>query len=94
MVREGMRESVDTIKCRAHGLRKACLRQMAEVGLSNEEIKSGSGQKRDATLALYTNSANQRALASDPIRRLSAWASDAEYLTSPKELDMGRSKNG
>lgn len=69
-------------KCRAHGLRKATLRRMAELGMSNKEMKSVSGQKRDATLALYIESADQRALAARAIQRLSAWASNAQCLTS------------
>ena len=35
-------------KSRAHELRKATLRRMAELGMSNKEMKSVSGQKRDA----------------------------------------------
>ncbi|WP_177201849.1 tyrosine-type recombinase/integrase [Qipengyuania nanhaisediminis] len=81
-------------KCRAHGLRKATLRRMAELGMSNKEMKSVSGQKRDATLALYIESADQRALATNAIRRLSAWASEAECLTSSRKLDMGNAEDG
>lgn len=81
-------------KCRAHGLRKATLRRMAELGMSNKEMKSVSGQKRDATLALYIESADQRALATNAIRRLSAWAGEARCLTSSQELDIGSYEGG
>lgn len=81
-------------KCRAHGLRKATLRRIAELGMSNKEMKSVSGQKRDATLALYIESADQRALATNAIRRLSAWASEAECLTSSRKLDIGNAEDG
>ena len=81
-------------KCRAHGLRKATLRRMAELGMSNKEMKSVSGQKRDATLALYIESADQRALATNAIRRLSAWAGEAGCLTFSQELDIGSSEDG
>jgi len=45
--------------CSAHGLRKACARRMAEIGLSNQLIKSITGHSGDSEVALYTREADQ-----------------------------------
>lgn len=60
-------------KCRAHGLRKATLRRMAELEMANKTMKSVSGQERDETLNQYIRDANQKKLATNAIRRLSDW---------------------
>ncbi len=73
--------------CSAHGLRKATLRRMAELEMTNKTMKSLSGQTRDETLAGYIESANQVALAEAAIRRLSAWEKEQECLTSSQALD-------
>lgn len=59
--------------CSAHGLRKATLRRMAELRLSNKAMKSVSGQDRDETLAIYTADADQVALADHAITELARW---------------------
>lgn len=46
-----------------HGLRKACARRMAELGLSNQLIKSITGHTSDAEVARYTRDAEQVKLA-------------------------------
>lgn len=61
-------------KCSAHGLRKSASRRAAEAGLSNQVIKSVTGHVEDDEVALYTRSAEQRAMAGDAIRRLEAVA--------------------
>ncbi|MDF2638553.1 MAG: integrase [Novosphingobium lindaniclasticum] len=58
-------------KCRAagldgfamHGLRKAASRRMAEVGLSNQLIKSITGHKTDSEVSRYTRDAEQAKMA-------------------------------
>lgn len=80
--------------CSAHGLRKATLRRMAELEMSNSSMKSVSGQERDDTLAEYIKSANQQKLADSAIKRLSAWEREQKCLTSPPPLDTEVSKNG
>lgn len=50
-------------ECSAHGLRKAASRRMAELGLSNQQIKAITGHSSDAEVARYTKSASQVALA-------------------------------
>lgn len=47
----------------AHGLRKAAARRMAELGLSNQVIKSITGHKSDSEIARYTADANQVVMA-------------------------------
>ncbi len=46
-----------------HGLRKAASRRMAEVGLSNQMIKSITGHKTDSEVARYTRDAEQSKMA-------------------------------
>lgn len=50
-------------ECSAHGLRKAASRRMAELGLSNQQIKAITGHSSDAEVARYTKSASQILLA-------------------------------
>lgn len=45
--------------CSAHGLRKAASRRMAELGLSNQLIKSITGHSTDSEVARYTRNADQ-----------------------------------
>ena len=47
----------------AHGLRKAASRRMAELGLSNQIIKSITGHSSDAEVARYTKSVSQEKMA-------------------------------
>lgn len=46
-----------------HGLRKASARRMAELGLSNQLIKSITGHRTDSEVSRYTRDANQAAMA-------------------------------
>lgn len=46
-----------------HGLRKAASRRMAEMGLSNQLIKSITGHSSDAEVARYTRDAEQEKMA-------------------------------
>jgi integrase len=64
--------------CTSHGLRKATLRRMAELQMSNSTMKSLSGQKSDKTLAIYTEKANQTLLADAAMTALSAWERAAQ----------------
>ncbi|TDW63127.1 site-specific recombinase XerD [Novosphingobium sp. PhB55] len=59
--------------CSAHGLRKATLRRMAELQMSNKTMKSVSGQRSDKTLAKYIEKADQTRLADSAISQLAAW---------------------
>lgn len=54
-----------------HGLRKAASRRMAEIGLSNQLIKSVTGHTSDAEVSRYTREAEQVRMAEDAISALS-----------------------
>ena len=45
--------------CRAHGLRKAAARRLAEGGATVPQIKAWTGHKSDREVARYTSEANQ-----------------------------------
>lgn len=61
--------------CTMHGLRKATLRRMAELRMTNKDMKSVSGQRSDKTLAKYIEKADQTRLADAAMRQLSDWES-------------------
>lgn len=54
--------------CSAHGLRKAASRRMAELGLSNQLIKSITGHSTDSEVARYTKNADQARRADHAMR--------------------------
>lgn len=53
-----------------HGLRKAASRRMAEMGLSNQLIKSMTGHSSDAEVSRYTREAAQELMADEAVRVL------------------------
>lgn len=53
-----------------HGLRKAASRRMAELGLSNQLIKSITGHSSDSEVARYTREAEQELMAEIAMDRL------------------------
>lgn len=59
--------------CNGHGLRKATLRRLAELGMANKPMKALSGQERDDTLAIYTATADQKRLADMAVTALARW---------------------
>lgn len=61
--------------CTMHGLRKATLRRMAELRMTNKDMKSVSGQRSDKTLAKYIEKADQTRLADAAMKQLSTWES-------------------
>lgn len=54
-----------------HGLRKAASRRMAEMGLSNQLIKSITGHTSDAEVSRYTRDAEQERMADDAMAVMS-----------------------
>ena len=68
-----------------HGLRKAASRRMAEMGLSNQLIKSITGHSSDAEVARYTREAAQELMA-DEAGRIMANRLDAD-LSNHDESD-------
>lgn len=68
-----------------HGLRKAASRRMAELGLSNQLIKSITGHSSDSEVARYTRDAEQERMAELAM----------QSLAKPLAADLAtRSKNG
>lgn len=63
--------AVGLTHCRAHGLRKACCRRLAEAGCSEHQIAAVSGHKNLAEIRTYTAAARQAVLARDAIRAIS-----------------------
>lgn len=63
-----------------HGLRKAASRRMAELGLSNQMIKSITGHSSDSEVARYTREAEQEAMAEAAFKIID--------LASPSETDL------
>lgn len=79
-------DAADLPHCSAHGLRKANMRRMAELGIANQPMKAVSGHSKDDEVAHYTAAANQKRLADDAITTLARWemsrdgsANDGEY---------------
>lgn len=66
-------DSAGLPKCTSHGLRKANARRMAELGMTNQTLKSVGGWTNDREVAIYVAGASQAKLAEDAIARLSAW---------------------
>jgi integrase len=56
--------------CSAHGLRKAAARRMAELGLSNQLIKSVTGHATDSEVSRYTKNADQASRATQTMREM------------------------
>lgn len=76
--------------CTSHGLRKAIARRMAELGLSNQQMKAVCTWSGDSEVALYTKEADQAAMAKQAMDRLSAWT-----LTNHAQgLAKGSENNG
>lgn len=66
-----------------HGLRKACARRLAELGLSNQLIKSITGHTTDSEVSRYTRDAEQARLA---VTALGNWLtpSPADLANQPE----------
>jgi integrase len=56
-------------RCKAHGLRKAAARRLAEAGCSASEIAAITGHKTLAEVERYTRAADQERLARQAIQR-------------------------
>ena len=58
-------------ECKAHGLRKALLRRLAEAGRSSKQIAAISGHKTLKEIERYTEAANQAQLAEEAMSNFS-----------------------
>ena len=70
-------------RCKAHGLRKAAARRLAEAGATANEIAAVTGHKTLAEVERYTRAADQEHLAQEAIRKQSV---NNEWQTSPDRV--------
>ncbi len=71
MISTAIREAGLPERCKAHGLRKAAARRLAEAGCSASEIAAITGHKTLAEVERYTRAADQERLARQAIKRQS-----------------------
>jgi integrase len=71
MISAAIREAGLPKRCKAHGLRKAAARRLAEAGCSASEIAAITGHKTLAEVERYTRAADQERLARQAIHRQS-----------------------
>jgi integrase len=71
MISTAIREAGLPERCKAHGLRKAAARRLAEAGCSASEIAAITGHKTLAEVERYTRAADQVRLARQAIQRQS-----------------------
>jgi hypothetical protein len=71
MISRAIREAGLPARCKAHGLRKAAARRLAEAGCSANEIAAITGHKTLAEVERYTRAADQERLARRAIQRQS-----------------------
>jgi enterobacteria phage integrase len=71
MISAAIRQTGLPKRCKAHGLRKAAARRLAEAGCSASEIAAITGHKTLAEVERYTRAADQERLARQAIQRQS-----------------------
>jgi enterobacteria phage integrase len=71
MISTAIRDARLPERCKAHGLRKAAARRLAEAGCSASEIAAITGHKTLAEIERYTRAADQERLARQAIQRRS-----------------------
>ncbi len=71
MISKAIQEAGLPARCKAHGLRKAAARRLAEAGCSASEIAAITGHKTLAEVERYTRAADQERLARQAIQRQS-----------------------
>jgi integrase len=71
MMSDAIREAGLPSRCKAHGLRMAAARRLAEAGCSASEIAAITGHKTLAEVERYTRAADQERLARQAIKRQS-----------------------
>ena len=69
MISSAIREAGLPRRCKAHGLRKAAARRLAEAGCSASEIAAITGHKTLAEVERYTRAADQERLARQAMQR-------------------------
>jgi integrase len=70
LIREAVKDARLPPHCKAHGLRKAALRRLAELGKSTRELAAVSGHQTLKEVERYTAAADQERLARQAIASL------------------------
>lgn len=68
--------------CRAHGLRKAATRRLADNGATVPQIKSWTGHRSDKEIERYTRAANQKKMNADSAHLLATPDAEVSQLSS------------
>jgi integrase len=68
-MREAIKDAELPAKCVSHGLRKAGMRRMAELGFTEKQMAAWSGHKTLREIERYTAAADQRILAKDAVTK-------------------------
>ena len=76
---------------RAHGLRKAAAKRLAEAGATNQELKAWTGHTRDDEVAIYVAAASQSKLADSAALKL---AKAGTGNGKPKSPDLANRPKG
>jgi integrase len=76
---------------RAHGLRKAAAKRLAEAGATNQELKAWTGHTGDDEVALYVAAANQRTMADSAALKL---AKAGTPIVKPKARQLANRPKG
>jgi enterobacteria phage integrase len=92
MISTAIREAGLPARCKAHGLRKAAARRLAEAGCSASEIAAITGHKTLAEVERYTRAADQERLARQAIQRQSANQSGKPELDKVANTTEGLTK--
>ena len=70
LIRHAVKKAGLPSRCVPHGLRKACLRRLAEGGGTAKELASISGHKTLREIARYTDAADQKTLAQNAMLKM------------------------
>lgn len=74
-------------RCKAHGLRKAAARRLAEAGATEKQIAAVTGHKTLSEIERYTRAADQERLARQAIEKQEA---NANWQTGKSDVANGR----
>src|SRR5262249_34761622 len=88
MISAAIRKAGLPERCKAHGLRKAAARRLAEAGCSASEIAAITGHKTLAEVERYTRAADQERLARQAIQRQSTNQSG-----KPKHIEVANTND-
>ncbi len=86
---DAIRDAELPAKCKAHGLRKAAARRLAEAGCSAHQIQAVTGHKTLAEVERYTRKADQVRLARQAMEKQ---ISNIDWQTTSESLPLSKKK--